>query len=39
MKPAPFEYFAPAEIEEALELLGRGGDVSFSPAARASCPP
>ncbi|HZJ51802.1 MAG TPA: xanthine dehydrogenase family protein subunit M [Actinomycetota bacterium] len=27
MKPAPFEYFAPTDIEEALELLGRGGDV------------
>jgi carbon-monoxide dehydrogenase medium subunit len=29
MKPAPFEYFAPAYIEEALELLGRGGDVKL----------
>lgn len=27
MKPAPFEYFAPTEIEEALDLLDRGGDV------------
>jgi aerobic carbon-monoxide dehydrogenase medium subunit len=27
MKPAPFEYFAPADIEQALGLLGRGGDV------------
>ena len=27
MKPAPFEYFAPADIEQALELLGRGGNV------------
>ncbi len=27
MKPAPFEYFTPSDIEEALELLGRGGDV------------
>jgi carbon-monoxide dehydrogenase medium subunit len=27
VKPAPFEYHAPAELEEALELLGRyGGD-------------
>ena len=29
MKPAPYEYFAPADIEEALELLGRGGDVKL----------
>ena len=29
MKPASFEYFAPADIEEALELLGRGGDVKL----------
>jgi CO/xanthine dehydrogenase FAD-binding subunit len=26
MKPPPFEYFAPTELEEALDLLGRYGD-------------
>jgi aerobic carbon-monoxide dehydrogenase medium subunit len=26
MKPPPFEYFAPTDIEEALDLLGRYGD-------------
>src|SRR5207245_11133030 len=26
MKPAPFEYFAPAELQEALDLLERYGD-------------
>ncbi|HSF31582.1 MAG TPA: xanthine dehydrogenase family protein subunit M [Candidatus Tectomicrobia bacterium] len=26
MKPAPFEYFAPADLEEALELLAQYGD-------------
>ena len=26
MKPAPFEYYAPLELEEALDLLGRHGD-------------
>jgi CO/xanthine dehydrogenase FAD-binding subunit len=26
MKPAPFEYFAPTDIAEALDLLGRYGD-------------
>lgn len=26
MKPAPFDYFAPAEIEEALDLLARYGE-------------
>jgi CO/xanthine dehydrogenase FAD-binding subunit len=26
MKPAPFEYFAPTDIEEALDLLARYGD-------------
>jgi aerobic carbon-monoxide dehydrogenase medium subunit len=27
MKPAPFEYFSPTALEEALGLLGRGGDI------------
>ena len=26
MRPAPFEYFAPRTVEEALDLLGRHGD-------------
>jgi len=26
MKPAPFEYFAPLELQEALDLLERYGD-------------
>src|SRR2546429_7441385 len=26
MKPAPFEYFAPVELQEALDLLERYGD-------------
>src|ERR671916_3337155 len=29
MKPAPFEYFAPTDIEEAFELRGGGGEVKF----------
>ena len=26
MKPAPFEYYAPLELQEALDLLDRYGD-------------
>ena len=26
MKPAPFEYFVPTSVEEAVELLARHGD-------------
>ncbi|HWN12279.1 MAG TPA: FAD binding domain-containing protein, partial [Candidatus Dormibacteraeota bacterium] len=28
MRPAPFEYFAPRTVEEALDLLARHGDLA-----------
>ena len=37
MKPPPFEYHAPATVEEALQLLAGGTARTRSPAGRASC--